>query len=133
MKRIVAVLSLFSLLLAMGFVLCSCGTELDRSVKDADKQIADYNDPAKVPYGGKYSSELVYREADDAYDYIITVDIATYTGGAGYADKVENLVYNMQQRMSGYFSDNENVTVYVKVYNGDTFIRQYKNWELDAQ
>ena len=133
MKKLLSLLSLASALLVVMTAFCSCGTELDRSVRNADKQIADYNDPEKVNYGGKYSSELVYREADDEYDYIITVDIATYTGGAGYADKVENLVYNMKQTMNGYFSDNENVTVYVKVYNGDAFIRQYKNWELDGQ
>ena len=130
MKKLVAVLCLLSVLLTVGLTLCSCGTELDRSVKDADKQIKSYNDPEKYPLGGEYSSELKYREADDEYDYIITVDIATYTGGAGYADKVENLVYNMKQNMNGYFSDNENVTVYVRVYNGDAFIREYKNWDL---
>lgn len=130
MKKLIAVLCLSCVLLTMGFVLCSCGTELDRSIKDADKQIEDYNDPEKYPSGGIFSSELVYREADDEYDYIITVDMATYTGGSGYADKVENLVYNMKQRMNGYFSDNENVTVYVKVYNGEAFLREYKNWEL---
>lgn len=131
MKKLISILCLVSVLLTVGLTLCSCGTELDRSIKSANKQIEDYNDPEKVSYGGKYSSEVVHREAEDEYDYIITVDIATYTGGAGYANKVDNLVYNMKQNINGYFSDNENVTVYVRVYNGDAFICEYKNWELN--
>ena len=126
MKKIIAVLCLVSMIMTMGLTLCSCGTELDRSIKDADKQIKDYNDPEKVSYGGKYSSEVVYREAEDEYDYIITVDMSTYTGGGS----IDSFVGNMKMHMNGYFSDNENVTVYVKIYEGNAFICEYKNWEL---
>ena len=133
MKKIFAILCASALLLTIGLSLCACGSELDNSVKSANKQIKAYNDPEKYPHGGVYSGELIHHEAEDTYDYVITVDVATYTGGSGYADKVENLVYNMEMSMSGYFSDNENVTVYVKVYNGSEFIREYKNWELVTQ
>ena len=126
MKKIIAIVCLVSMILTMGLTLCSCGTELDRSIKNADKQIEDYNDPEKVSYGGKYSSEVVYREAEDEYDYIITVDMSTYTGGGS----IDSFVGNMKMNMSGYFSDNENVTVYVRIYEGSTFICEYKNWEL---
>ena len=126
MKKLIAVLCLLSVLLTMGLTLCSCGTELDNSVKSADKQIKTYNDPEKYPLGGKYSSELVHREAEDEYDYIITVDMTTYTGSGS----VDSFVHNMKQNMNGYFSDNENVTVYVRIYRGDAFICEYKDWEL---
>ena len=127
MKKLISILCLVSVLLTVGLTLCSCGTELDRSIKSANKRIEDYNDPEKVSYGGKYSSEVVHREAEDEYDYIITVDMTTYTGGGS----VDSFVSNMKQNMNGYFSDNENVTVYVRIYRGDAFICEYKNWELN--
>ena len=129
MKKIISILCLLSILLTTGMVLCSCFSELDMSFRNADKQIAAYNDPTKYRSGGEFSSEIVHREAEDEYDYIITVDIETYTDGYGHYDKVPNVVKTMKTHMAGYFNDNENVTVYVKVYDDGVFISEYKNWE----
>jgi hypothetical protein len=123
MKKVIALVCLLGILATVSISLCSCGSEIDRAVRSADKAVEDRNDPEKVSYGGEYSSELVYKEAEDAYDYVITVDMTTCT------ITPDSVVDSMRQNIDGYFSDCDNVTIIVKVYYGESFYGEYVNWE----
>lgn len=123
MKKFIRVIALAMALLCTLFVFCACGSELDRAVKSADKVVAARNEGSGYP-NCDFSSELVYIENEDRYEYVISVEYGQSTISA---DSITN---GLRMNIDGYFDDFENVDVVVKFYVNGALYKEYKNWEL---
>ena len=123
MKKFLRITAISLALLTCLFAFYSCGSELDRAVKDADEVIAARNEGSGYP-GCEFSAELIYDEEDKCNKYVISVE---------YGQSKENpdsITYGLKQNIDGYFSDIEDVEVVVKFYIGTKLHKEYRNWEL---
>ena len=118
--RIVAIA--MTLVCALG-VFCSCGSELDRAVKDADEVIADRNEGSGYP-NCEFSAELVYIEDEDRHEYVISVEYGQSK------ENTDSITHGLEQNIDGYFSDIEDVEVVVKFYIGTKLHKEYRDWKL---
>ena len=121
MKKILRILALALAIVSMLTTLCSCGTKLDRAVKDADEVIEAKKQGTQK---NEYSSELIYYEDKDFYEYVISVEIGQST------DNPDSLTYNLELNIKGYFDDFENLDVVVRYYISGVPYREYRNWKL---
>ena len=123
MKKLLRILALALALISMLVLCCSCGSELDRAVKDADEVIAARNEGSGYP-NCEFSAELVYDEDEDSYDYVISIEYGNST------QNPDSIVYGLKQNIDGYFDDIDNAEVVVKFYIGTKLHKEYRNWEL---
>ena len=123
MKKFLRIIAVAMALVCSLFVFCSCGSELDRAVKDADEVIAARNEGSGYP-GCEFSAELIYDEEDKCNKYVISVEF-------GESNKnPDSITDGLRQNIDGYFSDLEDVEVVVKFYIGTKLYKEYRNWEL---
>ena len=123
MKKFIRIAAIVLALFSTLSLLCSCGSKLDRAVKDADEVIAARNEGSGYP-DCEFSAELVYYEDKDCYDYVISVEYGDSTKSA------DSIVYGLKQNIDGYFDDIENADVVIKFYIQGAQHLEYRNWEL---
>ena len=123
MKKFLRIVALVLALISMLVLCCSCGSALDRAVKDADEVIAARNEGSGYP-GCEFSAELVYDEDEDSYDYVISVEYGEST------QNPDSIVKGLWQNVDGYFDEFDNLEVVVKFYIGTKLHKEYRNWEL---
>ena len=121
MKKFLRILALALALVSVLASLCACGSAIDRAVKNADEVIEAKKQGTQK---NEYSSELIYYEDKDFYEYVISVEIGQST------DNPDTLTYNLQLNIKGYFDDFENLDVVVRYYISGVAYREYRNWKL---
>lgn len=126
MKKIVLMILTVATILSCVCLLTSCNqTPLEKAVKQADKVIAEYNE-GQGDKGFNYTGELVHQEADDTYDYVITI---AYQYKEGEAVDTGTKAHSLWLNIAGYFDEFENVDFVVIFQRDGKLYAKYVNDE----